>query len=131
VGAVVGNGKADLDRPFQPDGRFRANVSWLVSLALLAVLAASTASAAGLEADSIEYLYELRLAPVVCHWVDAGDKGRLDATIDELERKAAITPSDELSLTTMAEADLRSDPAKCEREGSVGRMYDDAVQFDD
>jgi hypothetical protein len=81
--------------------------------------------------DAVAKLYELRLAPDICRWTDIGDAGRLDATIDEIERRLAMTPSDASALKKVARADLQSDPAKCDRGGPIGQMYDDAVQFDD
>ena len=98
---------------------------------LLVGLSTLSGGTAWSESDSIGDFCELKLAPKICRWTDAGEDGRLIATIDEIERRLATTPAERSSLTKMAAADLKADPAKCEREGAIGQIYDDAVQFDD
>ena len=98
---------------------------------IIALLMASTGGPVFAQNDAIGTFYELKLAPEICHWADAGDDGRLNATIDEIERKLEISASQKSDMMNTAEADLKSNPVKCVRDGSFGQMYDDAVQFDD
>jgi len=72
--------------------------------------------------------YELQMAPSVCKWSNAGDHGKLDATIAAQERALGVSAAERADMMKKAEADLRSDPSNCANDGMLRPMYDEAVK---
>jgi hypothetical protein len=94
------------------------------------VLVAGSAllSQAHAQKEAIGMFYELQMAPKVCKWTDAPSSAKLDATIAAQEKALGVSSSDKADLMKQAEADLRSDPSNCDKDGMLRPMYDEAVK---
>lgn len=78
--------------------------------------------------EAIGMFYELKLAPTVCKWTDAGSSKKLDATIADQEKALGVTTAERADLMAKAEADLKSDPSNCAKDGMLRPMYDEAIK---
>jgi hypothetical protein len=94
-------------------------------LAVASILVAGPAFA---QKEAIGSFYEMQMAPKMCKWTDAGDSKKLDEKVADMEKGLSISASDKASIMKTAEADLKSDPSNCERDGLVGQMYNEAVK---
>lgn len=101
----------------------------IVLLATAAFIAAfGVGHPAHAQKEAMGMFYELKMAPAVCKWTNAGDSKKLDATIAAQEQALGVSASDRADLMKRAEADLRSDPSNCAADGMVRPMYDEAIK---
>ncbi len=98
----------------------------LTSACLLASFGAAHQAYAQKEAMGM--FYEMQLAPSVCKWTDAADHKKLDANIAAQEKGLNVSASERATMVKAAEAELKSDPSNCEKDGMLRMMYNEAVK---
>jgi hypothetical protein len=98
----------------------------LASASLLASFGA--AHQAHAQKGAMGMFYEMQLAPSVCKWTDAADHKKLDVSIAAQEKGLGVSASEKATMVKTAEAELKSDPSNCDKDGMLRMMYNEAVK---
>ena len=98
------------------------------SMLLIAALTATIATPAFAQKEAICSFCEMQMAPKFCKWTGAADSKKLDAKVVDMEKALSISASDKAEIMKTAEADLKSDPTNCDKDGLLAGMYNEAVQ---